>query len=209
MRTVHAQTLLRTASPKLRERALLIERNAEDSADITLKLLQAKDARVFDSRAKEKFLLNQLPDDHYVSVDSHSASPAFADDARELAFALNRAGAAGPVELIMLTASADGGCVDRSLAAEKREAAQAKFMQGASRFGDEAAAREENTGGDIRHSHHRGHPRVRHATRMRSALSLPAENVHAGRLAVWFYGRVIRGDLLDAQIDNLMSKKTG
>jgi len=100
---VHARTLMRTASPKLRERSLRVERDAEESATLTFKLMQAKEARVFVSDKKEQFLLKQLPDDYYVEIDSHSASPAFVDDARELAFALAKVGAAGPEEVILLT----------------------------------------------------------------------------------------------------------
>jgi hypothetical protein len=99
----HARTLLRTASPKLRERALYIERDAEQSAHITMELLQAKEARVFVSEKKEQFMLSQLPEDWAVEIDSHSSSPAFSDDARELAFALKTHGAISPEGLIRLT----------------------------------------------------------------------------------------------------------
>lgn len=98
----HAQTLLRTASPSLRERALNIERDAEESADITLHLLQAKEATVFHTEKKEKILLKQLPEDWYCEVDSHSASPAFTDDAREMAFALRKVGAISNEDLIRM-----------------------------------------------------------------------------------------------------------
>lgn len=116
----HARTLMRTASPKLRERALRIERDAESSAHIAFQLMQAKDAKVFTSEKKESFLLKQMPEDYYVEIDSHSASPVFSDDARELAFALQKAGAVGPVELITLT---HPPMEDQLIAAAKERAA--------------------------------------------------------------------------------------
>ena len=123
----HAKTLMRTASPKLRERALRIERDAETSAAITLELFQSKDARVFNSDKKEQFLLSQLPDDAYVEIDSHSSSPAFVDDERELAFALAKVGAAGPEEVILLVHPPQ---MDMLLAAVKaRAASRAQMLQ--------------------------------------------------------------------------------
>ena len=47
-----------------------------------------------------EFTLEQLPDDFQVQVDSHSASPAFAEDNRQLAIALARAGAVDAEDLI-------------------------------------------------------------------------------------------------------------
>lgn len=124
---VHARTLLRTASPKLREKALIIERQAEASADICLKLLATKEARVFKSDAGEEFALAQLPDDYRVTVDSHSSSPAFMDDARELAFALAKVGAAGPEDVINLVHPPMEDALIASV--RKREAERAAFLK--------------------------------------------------------------------------------
>lgn len=123
----HARTLLRTASPKLRERALYIERNAEESANIVMELLQDKDAKVFVSEKKEQFYLKQLPEDWHVEVDSHSSSPAFSDDSREMAFALKQAGAISPEMLIRMV---HPPMEDLLISDAKRmEEARAKFMQ--------------------------------------------------------------------------------
>ncbi len=123
----HARTLMRTASPNLRERALRVERDAETSAHITFQLMQAKEARVFLSDKKEYFYLKQMPEDYYVEIDSHSSSTAFVDDARELAFALAKHGAVGPTELILLT---HPPMEDQLIAASKeREAAKARMIQ--------------------------------------------------------------------------------
>ncbi len=52
---------------------------------------------------KTEFLLNQLPDDARVMVDSHTSSPVYQEDSEKLAFALHRAGAIDAEDLIMLT----------------------------------------------------------------------------------------------------------
>jgi len=79
---VHADTLMRTASPRLRDRSLLVERQCATAADGTLAYLQSKDAKVLAAAesAESEFLLSQLPPDRRVSVDSHSTSPIYHDD---------------------------------------------------------------------------------------------------------------------------------
>lgn len=89
---VHANTLLKTASPTLRDRSLLVERQCATAADLTLSLMEAKDSEFYWVKAddaiedveKTKFLLADLPDDWRVTVDSHSSSPIFADDNTQL-----------------------------------------------------------------------------------------------------------------------------
>lgn len=123
----HAKTLMRTASPKLRERALRIERNAESSALITFELMQSKDARVFMSEEKEQFFLNQMPEDFYIEVDSHSSSPAFIDDARELAVTLKKLGSIDDQDFIrMMHPPAEDQLISN---VKKRQAARAKMLQ--------------------------------------------------------------------------------
>jgi len=100
----HAQTLARNASPRMRDRALLVERQVVDIGDFCLKLMMDKKATVFSTDGgKDKFMLAQLPDGYRVSVDSHTSSPAFQEDYQKLAFALARAGAIDEASLIMLT----------------------------------------------------------------------------------------------------------
>ncbi len=81
---VHADTLMRTASPRLRDRALLIERQCAERGDATLAAMEAKDAKVYwtdeENGEEGDFLLAGLPDDRRVSVDSHSTSPIYHDD---------------------------------------------------------------------------------------------------------------------------------
>ena len=88
---VHAETLLKTASPRLRDRSLLVERQCAEAGDLWLSVMQAKDAKNYwtkggseDEMAASSFLLSDLPDDRRVSVDSHSSSPIFADDHQNL-----------------------------------------------------------------------------------------------------------------------------
>ncbi len=83
-----AETMVKMASPRLRDRSLLIERQCAAAADKTLALMQAKDATAYvpDPTAgrSQEFLLADLPDDRRITVDSHSSSPIFADDHKDL-----------------------------------------------------------------------------------------------------------------------------
>ena len=96
-------TLMKTSSPGLRDRSLLVERQCAEAADLWLSVMEAKDPTTYwtdgtthDSREHTSFTLNDLPEDRYVSVDSHSGSPIFADDHTQLtAFGL-KAGILGP-----------------------------------------------------------------------------------------------------------------
>lgn len=87
----HMNTLLKTASPRLRDRSLLVERQCASAADLRLSIMQAKDARKYwvdgttmETIDKTGYVLDDLPDDRRVSVDSHSSSPIFADDHAQL-----------------------------------------------------------------------------------------------------------------------------
>jgi hypothetical protein len=97
---VHAETLVRTASPRLRDRALTVERQCGDIGDFCFKLLQAKEPRAFCTEAGDEFLLSQLPDDAKVTVDSHTSSPAFSEDNKQMALALKKVGAIDDESLI-------------------------------------------------------------------------------------------------------------
>jgi hypothetical protein len=88
---VHADTLLKTASPRMRQSSLIAERQCAAAAELTLALMQAKDPRKYHTKAdkmedveKTEFLLTDLPEDRRVSVDSHSSSPIFADDHQQM-----------------------------------------------------------------------------------------------------------------------------
>lgn len=87
----HANTLLKTASPSLRDRALMVERQCASALDLRLRLMEAKDPRNYwtdgsseTAMEETSFMLSDLPEDGRASVDSHSSSPIFADDHQNL-----------------------------------------------------------------------------------------------------------------------------
>ena len=88
---VHADTLLKTGSPRLRDSSLIVERQCAQAADLTYQIMRAKFDRKYWTKAdtleemeKSSFLLTDIPDDGKVCVDSHSSSPIFVDDHAQL-----------------------------------------------------------------------------------------------------------------------------
>jgi len=123
----HAATLLRTSTPRLRDKATLVESQLTDLGDLCLQLSQAKDARIFTvPDTKQEFTLSQLPDDAEVSVDAHSSSPAFSGDSLQLAFALHRSGAIDGESLLKLTQPPHAE--ELILRLRAREKAQQEFL---------------------------------------------------------------------------------
>jgi hypothetical protein len=106
---LQANTAVRMATPRLRDRALAMERRYAALGDLGFQMLQAKIPIRFTLPSKPNqaestsFLLAQIPDDYRLEVDAHSSSPAFADDARRLAFDLARLKAVNDIDLIRLT----------------------------------------------------------------------------------------------------------
>ena len=100
----HADMLKKMGSPRLRDRSLLVERQCASFADLTLAVLEAKEAKAYwtaeDPSEGGEFLLSQLPDDRRVTVDSHSTSPIYQDDHVQLLFAMAKLGAIDGVTLI-------------------------------------------------------------------------------------------------------------
>lgn len=114
----HAETLVRMASPRLKRRALRGEKQVAKVGALAFMILQAKVGKKFKTYIPEseagiqaslppsdplaqppapkmkpiEFTLKDVDDDAKVGVDSHSSSPVFAADARELIFALLKAG---------------------------------------------------------------------------------------------------------------------
>ena len=95
----HANTLMKTASPSLRDRSLLVERQCAEHADLSLAIREAKDPNHYWTHGESaeeaegtRFLLAELPDDWRVVVDSHSSSPIFADENEQLVFAAHAKG---------------------------------------------------------------------------------------------------------------------
>lgn len=125
-----AETLIRTAGPRFKARALRIERSVERVGALGVDILKARYPYKVSAWAKPnadedgaapmawwrnlwtapapgmkriEFLMASLPPDWSVRVDSHSSSPAFSYEAKELAFALAKAGAIGAPDLITMT----------------------------------------------------------------------------------------------------------
>jgi hypothetical protein len=100
----HAETLMRTASPRLRDRALIVERQFSDFADKLFQLMAAKEPKAFwvDDSENSEFLLSQLPDDYRITVDSHSTSPIYEQDHKDVAAFLAKAGAVDGQTLLEL-----------------------------------------------------------------------------------------------------------
>ena len=123
----HADTLIRMFSPRFKDRALLVERDVEKFGALMLDLARAhidqkmiawvpKESAGFENSSADgeeqllippakglvavTFAFADLPDDVSLTVDSHSSSPAFSQDAKELAFNLQRIGAMSPAQLV-------------------------------------------------------------------------------------------------------------
>lgn len=121
----HAETLVRMFSPRFKDRALLVERDVEALGGLMLQIarvhidkkliawLPEQYAGVEKKAEADPFLISPAPglvpvefsfadldDDMSVTVDSHSASPAFMADARALAFDLLKIGAMSPAEVV-------------------------------------------------------------------------------------------------------------
>jgi len=97
---VHAQTLVRTSSPRLIDQAARIERQLAETGFLGLRIMQAMDGYIYTTENGTQFLLTDLPGNLQVEVDSHSASPAFSEDNRQVAIALARAGAVDAEDLV-------------------------------------------------------------------------------------------------------------
>jgi hypothetical protein len=103
----HGELLKQMASPMIRDRALLLERQCAQAADLRLSIREAKDDhRYWTDGENEKtieatgFNLTDLPEDRRVTVDSHSSSPIFRDSHTQLLFALAKMQAIDPLTLL-------------------------------------------------------------------------------------------------------------
>jgi hypothetical protein len=92
----HAQSLMKTASPRLRDQAMLVERQCSSLGNKAFTLLRAKEASahwIDDGSDKGKeFLLVNIPEDYRVLVDSHSSSPVYEEDQKQMVAFLLKAG---------------------------------------------------------------------------------------------------------------------
>ena len=121
---VHAQTLVRTSSPRLIDQAARIERQLAETGYLGLRIMQAEDPSIYVSEKGTEFTLSQLPQNFQVEVDSHSASPAFAEDNRQVAMGLARAGAIDAEDLIHMLHPPGSALLLARLKQRQREQAQ-------------------------------------------------------------------------------------
>jgi hypothetical protein len=80
--------MMKAAGARLKDRSLIVERQMNEAADLTLSLMEAKDGRRYwtnkDKIVETQFLLSDLPDDRRPVVDGHTSSPIFSDDHQSL-----------------------------------------------------------------------------------------------------------------------------
>ena len=128
----HAETLMKTASPTLRDRAPLVESQCAACADQTMTMMEAKEDRKYwidpEKMEETAFMLTDLPEDWRVTVDSHSSSPIFADEATQLLFALRKVGDVDGEFIIDHTAVPDKETAKASLR-ERKKAGQEQTKQ--------------------------------------------------------------------------------
>jgi len=148
----HAETLLRTGAARHKDASLKIERSVQKVGGICFSLLQAKSTEVMtawvmpgiksaeidaemppgleppaEGMQPVSFSFRHISDRAKVAVDSHSASPAFREEARQLAFQLHSIGAASPQRVVeMVHPTAEDALIED---AERKEIAQAKLVQ--------------------------------------------------------------------------------
>jgi hypothetical protein len=148
----HAETLVRMFSPRFKDRALLVERDVESCGGGALDLCRAHIAEKMTAWVSKEdagpeyvaepnnvfriapvkgqvavdFRYADLPDNVRVTVDSHSSSPAFAMEARSLAFDLLKVGAMDAEQLVE---HVDAPNVEELISGiERRSQKQAEFL---------------------------------------------------------------------------------
>jgi hypothetical protein len=147
----HAETLLRTGAARHKDAALKVERSVSNIGGLCLSLLQAKSTETLvawlapgiqslevDANPDPSleppvkgmqpisFQFRHLSSRAKVAVDGHSSSPAFSQEAKQLAFGLAKAGAMSPTRLIEAThPPAEDQLVED---AERKEITQAEFI---------------------------------------------------------------------------------
>ena len=122
---VHAQTLVRTSSPGMIDPATRIERQLADSGYLCARLMQDNDPRTYQTESGQDFTLIQMADRFQMEVDSHSASPAFAEDSRQIAIALARANVLSGEDLIEMVHPPNAELLLARLRQRQQQAAKA------------------------------------------------------------------------------------
>lgn len=120
----HAETLVRTASPRLVRPATEVEQTLADVAALMFRVMQLGDGRITGSPETGPFLLASLYRGWHMTVDSHSGSPVFSQDERTLVLELARMGIIAPEDVIRFMRLPEPALLTQHL--KEREAAQAR-----------------------------------------------------------------------------------
>jgi hypothetical protein len=144
----HADTLIRMSSPRFKDRALLIERSVEGvggsmldlgKCHLSKRLIAWVNKESAGAEAVEAnpllvppvpgqvpihFTLADLDDDMTLTIDSHSSSPIFVDEAKSTAVLLTKLGAMGPEDLVHHLDSPDPEQLTANI--QRRQAAAAE-----------------------------------------------------------------------------------
>jgi hypothetical protein len=149
----HAETLVRMASPRFKDRAVGVERSIDNLGGLALDILKAKNGEIQVAWVKEafagpfkehpldpmlyeppapglfgiEFFFHHVGDNQKVSVDEHSSSPIFSADARQLLFTLAKLQAIGPKDLLEATHPPREEELVENF--EEREAEKAAFLK--------------------------------------------------------------------------------
>ena len=145
-----SDTLLRTGAARHLDAALKIERSVERAGSLCFDMLRAKDNTVMtawmmpgktiqaaiepdlsleppaEGMVQVPFQFRHIADNAKIAVDSHSSSPAFRHENRELAFALAKIGAASPKRVVQMV---DAPMQDELIEdADRAEIAKARML---------------------------------------------------------------------------------
>jgi hypothetical protein len=124
---VHAQTLVRTSSPRLIDQAARIERQLAEVGYLAFRIMQAQDPSLYTTEGGVDFRLMQMPEGFQVEVDSHSASPAFAEDNRQVATLLAKLGVVDPEDIVHMLHPPNANLILAHM--KRRQKAQAQAAQ--------------------------------------------------------------------------------
>lgn len=129
----HADSLMKTASPTLRDRALLVERQCSEHADLSLAIREAKDPDFMwthgetpQAAEQSRFQLADLPPDWRMMVDSHSSSPIFSEDNKNEIYGAFKMQIVGPQYVIKNTGLPDKETALAELHERQQKAAEEK-----------------------------------------------------------------------------------
>lgn len=100
----HAAELARLGSSRVKQRAFVLEDGLDKLASLYMKIIQCYDKTHFRTEGPnpQQFSAQQFTKDYVAKVDGHSSSPIFAEDYKEMAYELFKAGIITGDEVIEL-----------------------------------------------------------------------------------------------------------